>query len=118
MMKINLIFTITTVLIVCGFTNGNEPHSQKTGTDKVVELSPLPATSFIKVNIDKMQLPVDEAGNPFNVAIVNSSNIMVFSAKKSEPQFSIYIGGLPNGTYKLLIKMKASDIETSFEVKH
>jgi len=104
--------------MVCGFTNGNDPNTGETGADKAVELSPSPASSFIKVNIDKMKLPTDEVGNPFNVAIVNSSNVMVFSAKKSETQFSIYIGGLPNGFYKLLIKMKASDIESSFEVKH
>lgn len=117
-MKINLVFIITIFLIVCGFSNGNDPNTRKTGADKAVELSPSPASSFIKVNIDKMKLPADEAGNPFNVAIVNSNNVMVFSAKKSEPQFSIYIGGLPNGSYKLLIKMKASNIESSFEVKH
>lgn len=117
MKRINLILTIATFLIVCAFNNGKEPLSGKPGTDKVVEISPLPASSFIKVNIDKMKLPT--GANPsFNVNILNSSNVMVYSGTKSEHQFSIYIGGLPDGTYKLLLKLNNSDIEASFDVKH
>lgn len=118
MMKLNLILSLTAFLLLSSFSNGNDPHASKTGTDKAVELSPLPASSFIKVNIDKMKITNGGANASFNVAILNSSNVMVFSAKKSEHQFSIYVGGLPNGTYKLLIKLSASDIEASFEVKH
>jgi hypothetical protein len=43
---------------------------------------------------------------------------MVYSATKTENQFSIYIGGLPNGIYKMVLKLNATDIEESFEVKH
>lgn len=111
-------FIITAFFIVCGFNSGKEPLSGKPGTDKIVELSPTPATSFIKVNINKTPLTTDGANTSFNVTILNSSNIMVYSATKNENQFSIYIGGLPNGTYKLLLKSNASDIEKSFEVKH
>lgn len=115
MIKINIVYVITAFLILCGFNNGYEPLSGNPIDSKVVELSPSPATSFIKVNIDKMIIPTDGS---IKVSILNASNVMVFSATKSENQFSIYIGGLPNGTYKLLLKLNNTDVEKSFEVKH
>jgi hypothetical protein len=119
MNKISLILVLSGMLnVLNSFGNDKKPVVVSSDNEKVLILSPSPASDFINVNINRMLLSSDTANSSVEVRILNSNKVMVFSATKTINQFKIYVGGLPNGAYSMVLKLSNTEIKESFEVKH
>lgn len=96
-----------------------DPNSRNSATnDQALFAGPNPANNFLDVKIKPELITSDTEGLIYEVKVFNQKGAVVFSATKQAKEFSIFTGGLPDGTYKVACKIDTIQVTKEFSVRH